>query len=132
VPEDPSVAVVEALLDGVATRLAPAATPQQSRATATHLLWICACVTMDDAPTWLIYEDSDGELVWGRIPDGHQASDVVDARFVAGGHADPGGVLAWLQGETPDPCYLGDTWGDEIVLSELIRKIRAARHQGPG
>ena len=87
---------------------------------------------MDDAPIWVIYEDGDGGLVWGRIPDGHEASDIVDARFVAGDHTDPDSVLAWLQGEAPGPWYAGRGWGDESVLTQLNRKIRAARHQGPG
>ena len=91
-----------------------------------HAVWICACVTLEDAPTWLIYEDRDGGLAWGRIPDGAEASDVVNAEFSAGGHAHPGDVLAWLQGKAADPWALGDGWGDDGVLAELGRKVRGS------
>jgi hypothetical protein len=123
--EDPSVAPVEALLDGVAKRLSQVSS-RARRPAAKHALWICACWTLDDAPTWLIYEDADGGVVWGRIPGGDEASDFVDAQFTAGGHADPGGVLAWLQGRAADPWTCGDGWGDEVVISELGRRIRGS------
>lgn len=83
-------------------------------------------MTLEDAPTWLIYQGRDGGIVWGRIPDGTEAADVVEAQFSAGGHADPGDVLAWLQGKAPDPWACGDGWGDEGVLAELGRKIRGS------
>jgi hypothetical protein len=88
---------------------------------------ICACATQDDAPTWLIYEDRDGGIMWGRVPDGAETSDVVDAEFSAGGHAAPGDVLAWLQGELPDPWWdSGEGWIDDGVAAELVRKIRTS------
>jgi len=125
-PEDPSVAVVEALLDAAATHLAATALSHGSRPIATHALWICACVTLEDAPIWLIYEDTDGGIVWCRIPDEAEAADVVEAEFSAGGHANPGDVLAWLQGEAPDPWACGDGSGDDGVLGELVGKIRGS------
>lgn len=125
--EDPSVARVEAVLDGAATHLAAPAPSGESRPSATHALWICACVTLGDAPTWLIYADLHGGIVWCRIPDGTEASDIVDAEFMAGGHADPGEVLAWLQAKAPDPWAAGGHgWGDDEALSELRRRIRAS------
>ena len=90
---------------------------------ATHAVWICACVTMEDAPTWPIYEDGDGRILWDRIPDGAEASDLVDAHSIAGGHTDPGDVPAWFGGKTPDPWASGSGWGDDGVLGELMRKI---------
>lgn len=50
--------------------------------------------------------------------------EIVDARFIAGGHADPGGVLAWLRGEKSDPWSGGDGGGDAGVVPELGRLIR--------
>lgn len=120
------MAQVEAILDGAATQLAATAPSHGSRPIATHALWICACVTVEDAPTWMIYEDSDGGLVWRRIPDGVEASEVVDAQFSAGGHADPGAVLDWLQGRATDPWAGGDGWDEDGVLRELLRKIRGS------
>lgn len=105
-PEDPSVAQVEALLERAATKFAARAPSHGSRPMATHALLICACVTPEDAPRWLVYEDRDGSIVC-RIPDRAEVSDFVDAQFSAGGHADPGDVLAWLQGEAPDPWAAG-------------------------
>jgi hypothetical protein len=37
------------ILDGAATHLVEMAAAHGSRAQGTHALWICACVTMDDA-----------------------------------------------------------------------------------
>jgi hypothetical protein len=118
------VARVEALLDGAATHLEATAPSQGSRPAATHALGICTCFTLERAPNWLIYEDRDGGIVWCRTPDGVEASDVVDAQFSAGGHADAVDVLAWLQGEAPDPWAGGDGWDDDGVVEELTRKIR--------
>ena len=56
---------------------------------------------MEDAPTWPIYEDGDGRILWDRIPDGAEASDLVDAHSIAGGHTDPGDVPAWLEARHP-------------------------------
>jgi hypothetical protein len=82
---------------------------------------------MDDAPKWLIYDEPGGALRWCRIPDGSEASDIVDARFSAGGHADPGGVLAWLRGDEADPwAGGGDGWGDDEVLRGLTPKVRVS------
>jgi hypothetical protein len=90
-----------------------------------HALWVCGCVTPYDAPTWLIY-DGPGGVNWCRIPDGLVAADVVDARFIAGGHADPTHVLAWLSGVESDPWADGDGCGDEIAVRELGRMLFGA------
>ena len=95
-----------------------------ARPTAEHALWICGCVTMDDAPTWLIY-DTDAGVSWRRVPERVEPLDLVDARLSAGGHADPSEVLLWLQGQAPDPWAAGGAgWGEATVLEELRRKIQ--------
>jgi hypothetical protein len=121
--------LVEALLDGAGTHLDATPPSHENRPKATHAVLICACATQDHAPTWLIYEDRDGGIVWGRVHDGAEVSDVVDAEFSAGGHAAPGDVLAWLQGEVPDPWYGSEAWSGSGLAVELGRKIlRSQRH----
>ena len=117
------MARVEEILE--AASAGSGATPQvNARPTAEHALWICACVTMEDAPTWLIY-DTDTGVTWRRVPERVEPMDLVDARLSAGGHADPSEVLLWLQGQVPDPWARGGAgWGDATVLEELRHKIR--------
>ena len=124
-PEDPAVALVESILGAAAAPIAIDATPTQgSRVTVRSVLRICACVTIHDAPTWLIYDGDDGGIGWCRFPDGVDAEDFVDARLWVGGHADPDGVLLWLQGKAADPWQFGgDGWGAVGVLDDLQRKI---------
>lgn len=86
-------------------------------------MWLCACVTLDDAPTWLIYDTAEDGLVWCRVPDAIDPLDLVSAQRIAGCHTDPGWVLLWLEGKASDPCG-GDNCGDLVVLEELSRKIR--------
>jgi len=115
------VSRVEALLDGVALRIDAIPPTDGVRPIATHSLWICACVTPEDGPIWLIYKSIDGGLRWGRISGGAEASEVVDAHLVAGGHADPGEVLRWLQGDAPEPWANGGSGSDDgDVLRELL------------
>lgn len=125
-PEDPAVAFVEAILETAASR--HPAPPQSGKGTpvAPHALWICACVTMDDAPAWLIYDTDEDGLTWCRMPDGVEPVELVDARLIAGGHADPAEVLRWLQGKTSEPWGGGDGGGDDGVLEQLGPKIRLA------
>jgi hypothetical protein len=87
-------------------------------------LLICACVTPDDAPIWLIYDTDDGDVAWCRVSDRVEVADLVDARLIARGHADPSEVLRWLQGATPEPWGGGSSGGDESVVHELGSKIR--------
>lgn len=117
--------LVEAILDERAARLSADLSHGQ-RIMARHALWICACVTLRDAPTWLVYDDHDGRVWWCRLPDGVAADEVVDAQVSAGGHADPGSVLAWLRGDVSDPWAGGDGDGDAGVVPELGRLIRGA------
>jgi hypothetical protein len=120
--EDPSVARIEAILEAAAARNLSPMRLLEDRPRAAHAMWICACETMGDAPTWLIYATNEGEIVWCRVPDALEPLDLVDARLIAGGHADPGEVLLWLQGRASEP-WSGGGWGDEAVPRELGRKI---------
>jgi hypothetical protein len=118
------VAGVEKMLKAASSRRpSPAKTPE-GRHLASHALWICACVTTDDAPTWLIYDTNEDGVAWCRVPDAVEPLDLVDARLSAGGHADPSEVLRWLQGRTPNPWAGGDGGGDAAVIEELGREIR--------
>jgi hypothetical protein len=118
------VALVEAILDGAAMRHTETVISLGTRPQAIRALLICACVTLEYAPTWLIYEGSDGTVKWTRIPDGSKAADVVDGRVETGGHADPTDVLAWLKGEAPDPWANGHGGGDQSVVPDLQRRIQ--------
>lgn len=121
--EDPSVAAVEAILGADALTVQPR--PRSAvRPIASHALWICACVTVDDAPTWLIYDTEDG-VSWCRVADKMEPLDLVNARLTAGGHADPAQVLLWLEGKDPTPWgNCGSGWGEAAVLAQLLIKIR--------
>lgn len=107
-------------------RLEPALEPASERPAVVSALWICACVTLDDAPTWLIYIDDADHVAWCRIPDGAEAEDVVDAVSTAGGHTDPGSVLAWLRGDAADPWAGGEGWDDDDVVTRLGQAIHAS------
>jgi hypothetical protein len=97
---------------------------QEGRPRANRALLICACVTPEDAPKWLIYDTDDGDIAWSRVSGRGEVADLVDAKLIAVGHADPSEVLRWLQGETPDPWGGGSGGGDESVVHELGHKIR--------
>ena len=117
--------LVERILE-TGRRTAPPAGQPTERATATHALSICACITSGEAPTWLIYEPAEGGIAWSRVPDGVNEHDLVDAQLVgASGHADPRMVLLWLQGSSPEPWgSTGSGSGDASMLDQLARKIR--------
>lgn len=117
------MAGVEAILGAAASAAEPR--PRSAiRPIASHALWICACVTVDDAPTWLIYDTDDG-VSWCRVADGIEPLDLVDARLTAGGHADPAQVLLWLEGKAPSPWADGGSgWGEAAVLGQLLVKMR--------
>ena len=116
------MAGVEAILEAVAPRMARPTQFGKRRPGAAYALWLCACETLDDAPVWLIYESEEEGLVWCRVPDGAEISDLVDSRRIAGAHTDPAEVLQWLEGELAAP---GD-WGDAVVIETLGRKIRGS------
>lgn len=111
------MAPVEAILDRVASRIT--VTSDGRRPAVECALWICACLSREDAPTWLIFDEPDETLRWCRVPDGSKASDIVDARVTAGGHTDPGTILAWLRGDEADPWADGHGWGDAEVIRGL-------------
>jgi hypothetical protein len=121
--EDPSVAAVEQELDA-ASRGSESVPIQDGRIIAQHALAICACVTADDAPKWLIYDTADGGLMWRRVPDRMDPLGLVDAKFTAGGHADPAEVMRWLRGGASAPWGSGgDGGGNSGVLEALRERI---------
>ena len=124
---DPAVTEVEALLTAAAARRpAPPLASGGSRLSVTHALALCACITLDDAPTWLLYVTSDGGFGWTRDPDADEPLALVDAQFAAAEHAAPSDVLAWLQGSTSGS--FGDG-GPELraVLDALVQVAAAGR-----
>ncbi|WP_157571019.1 hypothetical protein [Nocardioides insulae] len=117
--EDPAVAFIEALLDRASTTHPAGAWQGRAR----HALTICACVTPDHSPDWIIFDTEEG-IGWRRWPDDLPDIEVVHAPLEAGGHADPSEVLAWLQCTAEDPWGAGgDGSGDADVLTELQRWI---------
>ena len=121
-PEDPAVAVIEQLFDE--RPHTAESSPTGEGAAVEHALWICACVTFDDHPTWLVCDTAAGGFWWRRVPDGVEPLDTVSARYTAGGHADPAEVLRWLRGEATDPWAGGrDGSEDPGVLEALRRRI---------
>ena len=123
-PEDPSVASVEQILQTAASRSVDGPRRRDGRLVVTHAVWLCACETMDDSPLWLIYAVGEHGLGWQRVPDGTDLADVVDAGHLTGGHSSPHSVLAWLRGDRSDPC---DGHGDAphvFVVDELRRRVR--------
>jgi hypothetical protein len=119
------VAPVEALLNRAANHREVTRPRRRSEPLATTAaLYICACVAMDDAPIWLIYEDGEDGMVWSRIPGKVTVSDVVAPELMAGGHAVPSEVLAWLQGESSDPWAGGGDGTHGQVLDRFSRALR--------
>lgn len=111
---------------GIVAPTSPPLAPGEPRLSVTHALAVCACITLDDAPTWLLYVTADGGFGWTRDPDADEALDLVDARFAAVEHAAPSDVLAWLQGSTRG------TFGDggpelRAVLDALAQVTTAGR-----
>lgn len=125
---DKSVVLVEAFLDRVATRAVHLESGHETRtrSPAIRAVGICACVTTNRAPNWLIYDEPGGALRWSRIADETEVSEIVEAQLLAEGHADPGGVLAWLRGDENDPWRGGDGWGDAAAARDLRSKMRNA------
>lgn len=118
---DPAVVEVERIL---AEKVPTKQRSTSTREGAEHALWICACITVDDSPTWLIYDTPDDQLVWMRVPDSVEPLELVDARVSAGGHSDPSDVLRWLQQDAPDPWgSVGSGFSDQGVLDHLRAKI---------
>lgn len=78
-PKDLSVARVEAILGLVAGSGSAAPQALEGTPVVTNAVWICACVTFDEAPTWLIH-DGDDRVSWHRVPDGVEPLDLVQAQ----------------------------------------------------
>lgn len=113
--DDSAVVLIEELLDRAATRNSAG----DWRGRAAHVITICACVTLDVSPGWIIF-DTEGGIGWRRWPDGLPDEQVIRAPLEAGGHADPSEVLAWLRGSAPDPWAAGGYGsGDAEVLPAL-------------
>ncbi len=121
--EDPAVGPVEDILEA-----AHGARRSQSvldgRTAATAAAWICACVSLDDAPTWLISKSGEDDgIVWCRVPDSER-SDAVRARVMSSGHAVPAEVLKWLLGDAATPwAEPGSGWGDDAALRDIYDAI---------
>jgi len=127
-PEDPSVALVEQILETTASRSIGEPTRRDGRLVVTHAISLCACTTEYESPVWLLYAVGEGGIGWERIPDGTHESDVVEAEHITGCHPAPGGVLAWLRNESDWPDSLGglDFPEDAFIYQELRRRIFSA------
>lgn len=126
-PEDPAVAEVEAILeertDG---EYVPAARDRPLRVES--LFWICACITLDDSPIWIIFQATGHGLHWCRVPDEEGFSSYADSKAMMGGHADPRSVLNWLTGDEPDPWARGgEGWGDIDVFTAFSPRLTASQ-----
>lgn len=124
--EDPSVAPVEEILEAAASRSSEEVPRRDGRLVVTYAVWLCACETQDDSPTWLMYAVLDDGVGWRRIED-HRLDipDVVEADHLTGGHPAPGGVLEWVRGDQPDPWRgRGEFPEDDFIYEELLRRIR--------
>lgn len=118
------MSAVEHILSVAAAR-SPGQVPMRDRkAIVDRAVWLCACVTFEDAPTWLIYDTSDGKVGWCRVPDGSDVADLVDAPLILGDHVGPVQVLSWLH-DTDEWSWPGEGAADRAVIQELGRKIRA-------
>jgi len=124
--EDPAVADVERLLTAAATRSGGATDVPDGRPAVATAMWVCACETELDAPTWLIYDTADGKVGWCRVPNGISPLDLVAAELCAGGHDAPESVHAWLQGEWAlGSGECGGIDGDRAALDRLASRIRS-------
>lgn len=81
---------------------------------------ICACVTLNVSPDWIIFDTDEG-IGWRRWPDDLPDDEMVHAPLEAGGHADPSDVLAWLEGKTADPWASADGFGSTEATTALQR-----------
>ncbi|MFC5728620.1 MULTISPECIES: hypothetical protein [Nocardioides] len=116
--------LVEQILSAAAARSAGDVTMRDGRAVVDRAVWFCACEIEEDAdaPTWLIYDTSDGGFGWCRVPHHANESDLVDAQVIFGDHVHPNQVLDWLQGADTAQFDLGSA--DQANLQDLGRRIR--------
>lgn len=117
------MSAVELILTAAASSSAGQVPQRGGRMLADRAVWFCACVTLEQAPTWLIYDTDDGKVGWCRVPDGVEVTVLVDAPVVTGSHVDPDEVLVWLQ--KPDVALTpGDGSADAAIVRNLGLKIR--------
>lgn len=121
--EHPSVSVVEQILAVAVSKSGGNMPLRDGKAIVDRAVWLCACETLDDAPTWLIYDITDGKVDWCRVPDGIDVEHFVDAPLITGAHTAPEYVLSWLQGD--ESSTAAEDWPfDGEVIEDLGRKIR--------
>lgn len=123
--------LVEELLDAAVAHSTAEVTRRDGRILTTHAVWLCACETFDDSPTWLIYAVGDDGIGWERIPESLDIDvpDVVEAEDLTGCHPAPSSVLAWLRGRQRRPwpgTWSGDFPEDAYVYEEISRRVREA------
>lgn len=106
-PSDSTVRRVEALLGVERLRRSEYELALSASFKLQWALWICACVTVGESPTWLIFETGRAKIAWCRLGDGEPIDQLIDALLSGGGHADPEEVLRWLRGTAPDPWGAG-------------------------
>ena len=125
-PEDPAVARVEETLDAAASHSAEAVPRRNGRPVVTHAVWLCACETENESPTWLIYAVGENGIGWQRVPDRTDVCDAVEAEHFTGCHPAPEAVLDWVRGEAPYP-WPGHSDGDfpehSYVYDEISRRL---------
>ncbi len=117
------MAVVEQILTTAAARSESRVPTLDGRFQADRAVWLCACVTDFDAPTWLIVDVDHGGIGWCRVPDGFDVSTFVRAPLVTGDHLHPEQVLHWLE-DRDDRFWPGDRTADDREIQVLGQKIR--------
>lgn len=123
--EKEDIARVEEILSAAAARHPEPAGPTLGKPAATHALWLCACISDEDWPTWLIYRTPGDAVRWRRIKkNAFDVRDLVDVHSYAGGHVSPWDVREWLETGDEDGSIAGDVFGDETVLPALTQAIR--------
>jgi len=124
------VSAVEFILEAATTNAAGQVPTRDGRAAADRAVWFCACVTFEDAPTWLIYDTHDGKVGWCRVSDGDDIANLVDSPVITGSHVDPDEVLAWLQSPDVAPTP-GDGSADAAIVRILGTKLRDLQPNRP-
>ncbi len=123
-PMAPDVAEIERILTAAAGVPRVAEQLLDDKPPMAHALWLCPCYVDDelDAPTWLLFDTSEGDLGWCRSPDELDASMLLAARQSVGGHTEPSAVLDWLRGVLATPWLdQTDAFGEPAVVPALAR-----------
>lgn len=123
--QGPDVAPVERILEAAASRSVGDVERRDGRLVVTHAVWLCACETLGESPTWLIYAVGEVGIGWQRVATGTDVSDAVDAEHLTGGHLDPESVRMWLSSAWQDPWQgRGEFPEDSFIYEELRRRIQ--------